>query len=68
MNPAGARSRRKIMSFTTAFFDGLTRYMSHRHDNRVHRETIQAISELPPHLLRDIGWPNAYDRQRTYRR
>ena len=56
------------MSFTSAVFDGLTRYVTHRRQNRVHRETIQAISNLPPHLLKDIGWPNSYDRQRTFRR
>jgi len=54
--------------FTTAFFDGWTRYVARRRDDRAHRETIEAISNLPPHLLKDIGWPNAYDRQRIFRR
>ena len=58
----------ETMLFTTAFFDGMTRYATRRRDNTAHRETIKAISELPPHLLKDIGWPNAYDRQRTHRR
>jgi len=29
------------------------------------RRTIAAISELPPHLLKDIGWPGAHDRKHT---
>ena len=56
------------MLFTDAFFDGWTRYLSHRRDDRLHRKTMEEISDLPPHLLKDIGWPNSYDRQRTFRR
>lgn len=56
------------MSLTTGFFDAWAGYLSRRRDNREHRQTIDAVSDLPPHILRDIGWPGAYERQRKHHR
>ena len=28
--------------------------------------TYAAVSQLPAHIQKDIGWPNAYDRQRGF--
>ncbi len=56
------------MLFTDAFVDGLTRFLTHRRLQREHRHTIDAVSALPAHIRKDIGWPGAYERQRIFRR
>ena len=55
------------MLFPTNFFDAWRTYSALRKKQRRHRETIEAVSDLPPHILRDIGWPGRYERQRRYR-
>lgn len=34
---------------------------------RRERQTLSAISDLPPYLLKDIGWPGAGDRRQKNR-
>ncbi len=52
------------MLFPASFFDAWRTYSASRKEHRVHRQTVDAINELPPHILKDIGWPGAYERQR----
>ena len=55
------------MTFTDTLFDTWRHYSTRRRERREHRDTINAVSDLPTHILKDIGWPGAYDRQRKYR-
>lgn len=55
------------MSLTSELFGAWRRYSSRRQEQRIHRDTIEAVGTLPPHILKDIGWPGAYERQRKYR-
>jgi hypothetical protein len=32
-------------------------------ERRNRAATYLAITQLPPHIRKDIGWPNAYDRR-----
>lgn len=44
----------------------MTRYRRFRERARERRRfvaTCQAVSQLPQHIQKDIGWPAAYDRQ-----
>jgi hypothetical protein len=62
----GQKTRRRTMS---AFGEMMKRYRSYREKSREHRNiaaTYMAISELPQHIRKDIGWPAAYERQREY--
>jgi uncharacterized protein YjiS (DUF1127 family) len=34
---------------------------------RRERQTLSAISELPPYMLKDIGWPGAGDQRQRNR-
>lgn len=51
-----------------ALFDELSHllrdYARRRRQRRRDYETRLAVSELPPELQRDIGWPGAYERMR----
>jgi uncharacterized protein YjiS (DUF1127 family) len=39
------------------------REISRRHAAaRSQRRTLRAVEELPPHVLKDIGWPGAQER------
>lgn len=51
------------------FFPGLRTWLRNRQFRNIDHKTNIAISELPPHVLKDIGWPGAWERQRhTLRR
>jgi uncharacterized protein YjiS (DUF1127 family) len=50
--------RRKTMRFPAKIVQAWHDYARRSRERR----TIAAISELPPHLLKDIGWPGAHDR------
>jgi uncharacterized protein YjiS (DUF1127 family) len=44
------------------------REFTRRRESRVaQRRTMLAISELPPHLLKDIGWPGEWETRRGRR-
>ena len=46
------------MRFTTQIFDALRAYVTRQNAFRSQRHTMRAIAELPPHVLKDIGWPS----------
>lgn len=48
----------------TDFLPNLSAWLRNRHVRNVDRKTNIAVSELPPHVLKDIGWPGAWERQR----
>lgn len=51
------------------FWDAYTGYLGRMRERRLEQETERLVSELPPHLRRDIGWPGAYyDRRRRHSR
>jgi hypothetical protein len=50
------------MPVTTGFWNSYVGYISRIRERRAHRQTTDAIADLPPHILRDIGWPGAYER------
>jgi hypothetical protein len=53
----------------SAFDAFMKRYKNYREKSREQRKiaaTYMAISELPQHIRKDIGWPAAYERQRSY--
>ena len=52
------------MRLTTQIFDAWREFARRRRENWEYRRTINAVSDLPPHVLKDIGWPTAYDRGR----
>ncbi|GIL00951.1 MAG: hypothetical protein BroJett030_08500 [Alphaproteobacteria bacterium] len=54
------------MTFPASLFDAWRTYSRQRQERRIHRQTINAVSDLPTHILKDIGWPGAYERQRKY--
>ncbi len=42
----------------------LARWRSYRNDRRERAQyyrTAKAIRDLPPHIMKDIGWPGAYE-------
>lgn len=39
-------------------------YRARVHDRQRLVATYELVSQLPAHIQKDIGWPNAYDRQR----
>ena len=51
-----------------ALFDEVTHlwrsYARRQRERRRDYQTRLAVSELPPELRRDIGWPGAWERQR----
>jgi hypothetical protein len=54
----------------SAFGEMMKRYKDYRDKSRQQRRyaaTYMAISELPQHIRKDIGWPAAYERQRGYK-
>jgi len=55
------------MLFPATLFDAWRNYSERRREEQVYRNTVNAVSDLPPHILKDIGWPGGYDRQRVYR-
>ena len=52
------------MKITSTILDTWREYARRRSDRITHRATMLAVSELPPHLLKDIGWPADYERGR----
>jgi hypothetical protein len=48
---------------STGFWDSYFNYIHRMRERRIQRQTAQAIAELPPHILRDIGWPAAYEQR-----
>ncbi|HSO47500.1 MAG TPA: DUF1127 domain-containing protein [Rhizobiaceae bacterium] len=50
------------MRITDGIINALRAYARHRRE----RQTLTAISDLPPHLLKDIGWPGAHDRKHKH--
>ena len=56
------------MSLTENFWNAYVGYLDRMRERKLRRRTVKAISDLQPHLLRDIGWPTAFDdnpRRRT---
>lgn len=51
------------MRITDGIVHVLRSYARHRRE----KQTMLAISELPPHLLKDIGWPGGHDRKHETR-
>ena len=52
------------MKLTTNLFESWREYSRKRQERASHYKTLTAVSDLPPHLLKDIGWPSAYERGR----
>lgn len=55
------------MNITTTLADAWRQFTRRREQEVTHRRTMMAVSELPPHLLKDIGWPGAYEAKRGRR-
>jgi uncharacterized protein YjiS (DUF1127 family) len=55
------RPRSKTMRFPEKIVQAWHEYTRRARQRR----TIAAISDLPPHLLKDIGWPGAHDRKHS---
>lgn len=51
------------MTIATAFTNFARSALRHSRERYAHRQTLQAVSELPPHVLKDIGWPDSYERR-----
>jgi uncharacterized protein YjiS (DUF1127 family) len=51
------------MRMQTMFLDAWRAFERRRRE----RQTLSAISELPPYMLKDIGWPGAGDRRQGSR-
>jgi len=54
------------MNFST-IADAWREFARRREERNIQRRTLNAVAELPPHLLKDIGWPGAYERPRNHR-
>lgn len=54
------------MSFRQSFVSFAASLLRHSRERYAHRQTLSAVSELPPHMLKDIGWPDSYERRRRY--
>jgi len=46
-------------------FDSWREFSRRRSEDKARMRTVSAISDLPPYLLKDIGWPSAYERRRA---
>lgn len=55
------------MSMFNAMKDRYQSYRATARERKQYQSAYMAISELPQHILKDIGWPAAYERQRLYR-
>lgn len=55
------------MRLTTTLADAWRQFARRRDEDYSHRRTMMAVSELPPHLLKDIGWPASYESRRGRR-
>ncbi len=45
------------MRFPDSFLDAWRGFSRRRADAVSRRRTLRAVSELPQHMLKDIGWP-----------
>lgn len=55
------------MLSAATLLDALRSYSERRREEQTYRDTMNAVSDLPPHILKDIGWPGGYERQRVRR-
>jgi uncharacterized protein YjiS (DUF1127 family) len=51
------------MRMPTTIIDAWRAYARRRRE----RQTVAAITDLPPYLLKDIGWPGAGDQRQKNR-
>lgn len=49
------------MADTIGIWKLYTTYLDRARQRRADRRTLAAVSDLPSHLLKDIGWPGGYD-------
>lgn len=55
------------MADTIGIWRLYTSYLNRARQRRADRRTLAAVSDLPQHLLKDIGWPGGYDSGRERR-
>jgi uncharacterized protein YjiS (DUF1127 family) len=51
------------MSFRQSFVSYASSLLRNSRERRARRQTYEAVSELPTHILKDIGWPDSYNRR-----
>ena len=56
------------MSFASNFRTSLTRFVAHRREIRAAVSTERILGALPPHLRKDVGWPDLWNGPHRTRR
>lgn len=50
------------MRFPSSIFAALAAFSRRRSEMNARQRTLRAVSDLPAHVLKDIGWPSASGR------
>jgi hypothetical protein len=56
------------MSFASSFRTSFSRFVARRREIRAAVRTERILGALPPHVRKDVGWPDLWNGPRRMRR